>query len=105
MPRIFPDGIAGVARAKYELVASLPADGVAFLNCDDPYVSQFGRDFRGKTVYFGKGPCADPRAESVDELGAEGLRIQVRAGEARRQVTPASAGSAQCGQCAWPRLR
>jgi UDP-N-acetylmuramoyl-tripeptide--D-alanyl-D-alanine ligase len=77
----FSDGIAGVARAKYELIASLPADGVAFLNCDDPYVSQFGRDFRGKTVYFGKGPCADPRAESIEELGTDGLRICVRAGE------------------------
>lgn len=82
----FPDGIAGVARAKYELVASLPADGVAFLNCDDPYVSQFGRDFRGKTVYFGRGPCADPRTESVDELGTEGLSIQVRAGKDQVQV-------------------
>ena len=82
----FPDGIAGVARAKYELIASLPADGVAFLNCDDAYVSQFGRDFRGKSVYFGKGPCADPRVESVDELGAEGLRMQVRAGEGEAQV-------------------
>jgi UDP-N-acetylmuramoyl-tripeptide--D-alanyl-D-alanine ligase len=77
----FHDGIAGVARAKYELVESLPADGVAFLNCDDAYVSQFGRDFRGKTIYFGKGPCADPRAEAVEELGADGMRIRVRAGE------------------------
>jgi UDP-N-acetylmuramoyl-tripeptide--D-alanyl-D-alanine ligase len=82
----FADGIAGVARAKYELVAGLPADGVAFLNCDDSYVSQFGRDFRRKTIYFGKGPCADPRAEAVDELGAEGLRIHVRAGEDEAQV-------------------
>lgn len=77
----FAGGIAGVARAKYELVASLPADGVAFLNCDDPYVSQFGRDFRGKTIYFGGGPCADPRVESVDELGTEGIRMRVRTGE------------------------
>src|SRR5215470_12640408 len=82
----FHDGIAGVARAKYELVAALPADGVAFLNCDDPYVSQFGRDFRGKTVYFGRGPCAEPRAESVDELGAEGLCMQVRAGAREAEV-------------------
>lgn len=82
----FPDGIAGVARAKYELVAALPADGEAFLNCDDPYVSQFGRDFHGKSVYFGKGPCANPRAESMDELGVEGLRIHVRAGEREIQV-------------------
>lgn len=77
----FPDGIAGVARAKYELVAALPRHGVAFLNCDDPYVSQFGRDFDGKTIYFGRGACADPRAESVQPLGAQGLTMQVRAGE------------------------
>jgi UDP-N-acetylmuramoyl-tripeptide--D-alanyl-D-alanine ligase len=82
----FSDGIAGVARAKYELVASLPADGVAFLNCDDAYVSQFGRDFRGKTVYFGKGPCADPRAESVEEQGADGIRMQVRTGGSKAEV-------------------
>lgn len=77
----FPDGIAGIARAKYELVESLPAHGVAFLNCDDAYVSQFGRDFRGKAIYFGRGPCADPRAEAIESLGADGLRVQVRAGE------------------------
>ena len=82
----FPDGIAGIARAKYELVASLPAHGVAFLNCDDTYVGQFGRDFQGKAVYFGQGACADPRAEMVEELGAEGLRIRVRAGSSEAEV-------------------
>ncbi len=51
----FPDGVAGIARAKYELVQSLPAHGVAFLNCDDPYVGQFGRDFHGRSIYFGIG--------------------------------------------------
>src|ERR1700761_9170373 len=79
----FPDGIAGVARAKYELIQSLPEHGTAFLNCDDHYVSQFGRDFTGRTIYFGRGPCADPRAESTESLGAEGLRVHVRAGESR----------------------
>ena len=44
----FPDGISGIARAKYELIEGLPPDGVAFLNCGDPYVSQFGRDFWGR---------------------------------------------------------
>jgi UDP-N-acetylmuramoyl-tripeptide--D-alanyl-D-alanine ligase len=77
----FADGIAGIARAKYELIAALPRHGVAFLNCDDPYVSQFGRDFEGKAVYFGRGPMSDPRAENMQALGAEGLRMQVRAGE------------------------
>ncbi len=77
----FPDGVAGIARAKYELVAALPRHGAAFLNCDDPYVSQFGRDFEGRAVYFGRGPCADPRADDVQVLGAGGLRMHIRAGE------------------------
>jgi UDP-N-acetylmuramoyl-tripeptide--D-alanyl-D-alanine ligase len=77
----FPDGVAGVARAKYELVEALPQHGVAFLNCDDAYVSQFGRGFEGKVVYFGRGPCGDPHAENVQALGADGIRMQVRAGE------------------------
>lgn len=82
----FPDGVAGIARAKYELVAALPRNGVAFLNCDDPYVSQFGRDFEGKAIYFGRGPMADPRAECVTAAGAEGLEMRVRAGEQRCEL-------------------
>ncbi len=61
----FAEGQAGIARAKFELVAALPANGVAFLNCADPYVSQFGRDFPGRVVYFGAGPCADPQIVSA----------------------------------------
>ncbi len=73
----FADGIAGVARAKYELVAGLSRNGVAFLNCDDHYVGQFGRDFEGKTVYFGRGPCADPRVVKTEPLGTDGMRAGI----------------------------
>jgi len=76
----FAEGQAGIARAKYELVAALPANGVAFLNCSDPYVSQFGRDFPGRAVYFGVGPCADPQILSATE-DSNGLHVQYRAGE------------------------
>ncbi len=76
----FTEGQAGIARAKYELIAALPATGVAFLNCSDPYVSQFGRDFSGKVVYFGIGPCGDPAILNVKEDSA-GLHVQFRAGE------------------------
>jgi UDP-N-acetylmuramoyl-tripeptide--D-alanyl-D-alanine ligase len=76
----FSQGQAGIARSKFELVASLPANGVAFLNCDDRYVSQFGRDFAGKVVYFGSGPCADPQILAVGE-DENGLRIHFRSCE------------------------
>jgi UDP-N-acetylmuramoyl-tripeptide--D-alanyl-D-alanine ligase len=82
----FADGQAGVARAKLELVDALPVSGVAFLNCDDPYVSQFGRDFPGHAVYFGAGPCADPRLlEAKEDL--TGLHMRFRAGEREASLT------------------
>jgi UDP-N-acetylmuramoyl-tripeptide--D-alanyl-D-alanine ligase len=73
----FFDSVAGIARAKYELVESLPASGTAVLNADDEYVSQFGRDFRGKVVFYGLRPSADVRAENVQPLGSEGSGFEV----------------------------
>jgi UDP-N-acetylmuramoyl-tripeptide--D-alanyl-D-alanine ligase len=82
----FAEGQAGIARAKFELVAALPATGVAFLNCCDPYVSQFGRDFPGRVVYFGNGPCADPQiVEETEDLA--GLHVRYRAGEHEGRFT------------------
>ena len=88
----FTEGQAGIARAKYELIAALPGNGVAFLNCSDPYVSQFGRDFHGKVVYFGVGPCADPKVIDAREDGA-GLHVQFRAGEQESEFTLRLLGS------------
>lgn len=76
----FKDGQAGIARAKFELVESLPANGVVFLNCDDAYAGQFGRDFHGRVVYFGSGPCADPQIFSIEEHIDE-LHVSYRAGQ------------------------
>lgn len=82
----FADGQAGIAHAKFELVEALPENGVVFLNCDDAYVSQFGRDFAGRAVYFGVGPCADPQLlEATEDLG--GLHLRLRAGEREGQLT------------------
>jgi UDP-N-acetylmuramoyl-tripeptide--D-alanyl-D-alanine ligase len=82
----FTDGQTGIARAKFELVAALPSTGVAFLNCDDAYVSQFGRDFPGRVVYFGAGPCADPQILEASE-DASGLQLKLRAGERKASLT------------------
>ncbi len=82
----FADGQAGIARAKFELVNALPSNGTVFLNCDDAYVSQFGRDFHGRVVYFGSGPCADPQLLAATEDLA-GLHVRYRAGEREGALT------------------
>ena len=73
----FFDSVAGIARAKYELIQALPPGGTAVLNADDEYVSQFGRDFKGKVVLFGLKSAADVRAENVEVIGAEGTRFDL----------------------------
>jgi len=88
----FAEGQAGIARAKFELVAALPSTGVVFLNCDDPYVSQFGRNFTGRVVYFGAGPCADPQLLEVTE-DQDGLHLRYRAGERKGELTLHMLGS------------
>jgi len=73
----FFDSLAGIARAKYELIESLPANGTAVLNADDEYVSQFGRDFKGRVVMYGTQVTADVRAENIEARGAEGSTFDV----------------------------
>src|SRR5262249_37155076 len=70
----------------YELVESLPAGGTAVLNADDEYVSQFGRDFRGKVVLYGLHAPADMRAQNVKYYGAEGSKFDVVVGGCRHQA-------------------
>lgn len=82
----FAEGQAGIARAKYELIAALPASGTAFLNCADPFVSQFGRDFRGKVVYYGMGPCGDPQIVAQRE-DTSGLHVCFRAQDREGNLT------------------
>lgn len=71
------DSIAGIARAKYELIEALPRGGCAVLNADDPYVCQFGRDFHGSVLMFGIKHPADFRAENMQILGAKGSKFDL----------------------------
>ena len=75
----FPDGLPGIARAKYELVEALAEDGVAVLNFDDAYVKEFGRGMGDRAVFYGLGEGADIRAVYVAEMGAEGVLFTVEA--------------------------
>ena len=82
----FFDSVAGIARAKYELIEALPAAGTAVLNADDEYVSQFGRDFRGKVLLYGQRASADVRAENIQSRGAEGSNFDVVVGSCREKA-------------------
>ena len=82
----FADGIAGIARAKYELIEALPPEGIAVLNCDDEYVTTFGDGKGARAVFYGTGECADVRAVQITELGAEGVVFTVTAQGERASV-------------------
>jgi UDP-N-acetylmuramoyl-tripeptide--D-alanyl-D-alanine ligase len=73
--------ISEIARAKYEVIESLPSNGTAVLNADDEYVSQFGRDFKGKVVSYGFGPTATVRAENFESRGEQGSIFDVLVGD------------------------
>jgi UDP-N-acetylmuramoyl-tripeptide--D-alanyl-D-alanine ligase len=82
----FGDGIEGIARAKYELIQALPANGVAVLNCDDERVARFGEGMGDRAVFYGLGECARVHAVQVTELGADGVMFTVEAQGQRATV-------------------
>lgn len=69
----FPDGIEGIARAKYELVESLPKDGRAVLNGDDERVREFGRGMGERAILFGTREGCAVRAEEIEDHGLRGI--------------------------------
>jgi UDP-N-acetylmuramoyl-tripeptide--D-alanyl-D-alanine ligase len=71
----FPDGIAGIARAKSELIQALPREGTAVLNADDHRVRGFSKLHTGPSVLFGFAADADVRAEDMS-LTPEGARFR-----------------------------
>jgi UDP-N-acetylmuramoyl-tripeptide--D-alanyl-D-alanine ligase len=73
----FEDGIEGIARAKYELVESLPKDGVAFLNGDDVRVRAFGEGMGGRAVSYGTSEGCQVRAVEIVEKGLSGTEFSV----------------------------
>jgi UDP-N-acetylmuramoyl-tripeptide--D-alanyl-D-alanine ligase len=101
-------GLDEVARAKAELPAALPADGVAVLNADDPRVLAMAGTTPARVVTFGRSPSADVRAAGVvlDEAGRPGFTLRTEAGSApvrlrlhgEHNVSNALAAAALAGQ-------
>lgn len=69
--------IEAVARAKYEVIESLHAGGIAVLNADDEYVAQFGRDFHGRVVTFGLHKHAEVSAQNIGSRGPLGSAFDI----------------------------
>jgi UDP-N-acetylmuramoyl-tripeptide--D-alanyl-D-alanine ligase len=82
----FFDSLAGIARAKYELIESLPSSGTAVLNADDEYVSQFGRGFKGNVVRYGTRAGSEVCAENLRSRGADGSEFDVVVAGTREHV-------------------
>ncbi len=95
------DSIAAIAKAKRELIEALPPSGIAILNADDPYVSQFGSDFSGKSVFFGVHKSADVTARDIEALRPLGSTFDVVFEGKTARATPALARRAQHLQRAW----
>jgi UDP-N-acetylmuramoyl-tripeptide--D-alanyl-D-alanine ligase len=89
----FFSSVAEIARAKYELIESLPAKGTAVLNSDDEYVSQFGRDFEGRVITYGFASTATVRAENLKSLGEKGSSFDIVVGDRRQPATLPLVGS------------
>jgi len=85
----FFSSLAEIARAKYELIESLPPTGTAVLNADDEYVSKFGCDFKGKVVTYGFAATATVRAENFESRGEQGSTLDIIvAGKRERASLP-----------------
>lgn len=71
-----------IAQAKGELVESLPEDGTAVLNADDPLVRAMASRTKARVVLFGESGEADVRAENVrlTDLGQPAFRLQTPSG-------------------------
>ena len=100
--------IDDVARAKAELPAALPIDGVALLNADDPRVLAMAAGTAARVVTFGRDSAAAVRAENVtaDQAGRARFTLVMSDGSApvalrlhgEHNVSNALAAAALAGQ-------
>ena len=79
--------VEAIANGKAELIESLPKDGVALLNGDDPRVRSLAPRTRARIVLFGEGSDAELRATDVKAGALEPLRFTATYRGERAEVT------------------
>ncbi len=62
---------------KSELVQSLPPDGVAILNFDDPWVRKMEEKTKARVFFYGLSSEADLWADQIEGLGLDGIRFRL----------------------------
>ncbi len=79
--------LEGVARAKGELAAALPADGLLLLDGEGPFAGRLAAMSRARLRRWGRGPGLDLRVEDLgpDGVGARRLRLE---GQVMRLARP-----------------
>ncbi|MDP9383093.1 MAG: UDP-N-acetylmuramoyl-tripeptide--D-alanyl-D-alanine ligase [Chloroflexota bacterium] len=70
--------IERIAENKSELVRSLPPDGLAVLNRDDPRVRKMSDIAPCPVLWYGLSEDADVRADEVQGAGLKGIRFRLR---------------------------
>jgi UDP-N-acetylmuramoyl-tripeptide--D-alanyl-D-alanine ligase len=82
-------GIDGVALAKSELIAALPADGIGILNADDPRVRAMKRVTTARCLLFGEAGDADVRVSELvlDELARPAFVVDTPWGRTTVQLS------------------
>lgn len=65
--------IENIARAKGELLENLPAEGVAILNGDDPWLRQLAATAKCRVVFFGLKTRVDYRGGHIKQHGKRGV--------------------------------
>jgi UDP-N-acetylmuramoyl-tripeptide--D-alanyl-D-alanine ligase len=66
-----------IVKGKTELVQSLPEDGYAILNFDDPLVRDMAEQTSAQVIFYGMDEEADVWADEVEGLGLEGIRFRL----------------------------
>ncbi|MCQ3937893.1 MAG: UDP-N-acetylmuramoylalanyl-D-glutamyl-2, 6-diaminopimelate--D-alanyl-D-alanine ligase [Chloroflexi bacterium] len=66
-----------IFRGKSELPQSLPPDGVAILNFDDPWVRKMEEKTKARVFFYGLSPEADLWADQIEGLGLDGIRFRL----------------------------
>jgi len=84
--------LEAIAAAKAELVESLPPEGTAFLNGDDPLVAAMAQRTAARVISFGTTQECDIRGTVLASAGLQGVTLRLACGDETVDVATALPG-------------